>query len=66
MAKQVNVGLIDQPKLDEMGRVMSAPQSVNDQHSPNYDNDVASDWRRGMGKGQATGKPGFDKHKSGT
>lgn len=65
MAKPINVGLIDQPELDEMGRIMQAPQSVNDKHSPNYDNDVAPNWLRGMGKGQAEGKPNFDKHKSG-
>ncbi len=65
MAKPITVGLIDQPELDEMGRIMQAPQSVNDKHGPKYDNDVASNWLRGMGKGEAEGKPSFDKHKSG-
>lgn len=65
MAKKAIIGLIDQPQLDEMGRVMQAPQAVNDKHLPGYDNDVAPNWLRGMGKGQAEGKPGFDKKRSG-
>ena len=65
MAKPINIGLIDQPELDETGRVMQAPQSVNDSHGPKYDNDVGANWLRGMGKGQATDKPSFDKHRSG-
>ena len=65
MAKNAIIGLINQPKLDETGRVMQAPQGVNDEHLPSYDNDVASNWLRGMGKGQATDKPSFDKHRSG-
>jgi hypothetical protein len=63
MAKPINIGLIDQPQLDETGRVMQAPQSVNDRHGDNYDNDVSiSSWLR---NGNATTKPGFDKHRSG-
>lgn len=42
-----------------------SPQFPEDKHGPGYDNDVASNWLRGMGKGEAEGKPGFDKHKSG-
>ena len=42
-----------------------SPQSPEDKHGPGYDNDTPSNWLRGMGKGEAEGKPGFDKHKSG-
>ncbi len=65
MAKKAIIGLIDQPELDEMGRVMQSPQAVNDEHLPNYDQDVASNWLRGMGKGGACGKPSFDYGPSG-
>ncbi len=65
MAKNAIIGLINQPKLDETGRVMQAPQAVNDEHLPNYDNDVGANWLRGMGKGQACGKPNFDYGPSG-
>ena len=65
MAQKAIIGLIDQPMLDEMGRPMQAPQSVNDRHSPNYDNDVASNWLRGMGPKEACGKPSFDYGPSG-
>ena len=57
------IGLIDQPKLDETGRVMQAPQSVNDEHGPDYDNDTPHNWIRGMPNESAEGKPGFDKKK---
>lgn len=60
MAKPITVGLIDQPMLDETGRIMQAPQSVNDGHGPKYDNQVAPNWLRGMGNGEACGKPSFD------
>lgn len=60
--KTVNVGLIDQPMLEETGREMQAPQSVNDQHESKYDNDT-SGWVRGAPSAEA--KPGFDKHKAG-
>ena len=59
--KQVNIGLINQPMLDEMGRVMQAPQSVNDMHGHAYDND-ATGWVRGMAKEPY---PHFDKGPSG-
>lgn len=58
--KEALIGLINQPKLDEMSRVMQAPQAVNDHHDANYDND-ASGWVRGVGKPY----PHFDSHKSG-
>lgn len=38
------------------------PQKLGDEsnlQAPNYNNDVANDWRRGFGPGQAQGKPGF-------
>ena len=38
---------------------MQKPQSPMDKHGPGYDNDVAPDWRRGMGADQAEGKPGY-------
>ena len=56
------VGLINQPKLDEMGREMQAPQAINDHHGANYDND-ATGWVRGMAKDPY---PHFDKHRSGS
>ena len=40
----------------------SAPQKAGDEgnlQAPGYSNDVASDWRRGMGEKQAQAKPGF-------
>lgn len=55
MAKAI-VGLIDQPKLNEIGREMQAPQAINDHHDAGYDNDVPMDWRRK----DACAKPGFD------
>jgi hypothetical protein len=36
-------------------------QDPENRHDVKYDNDVANDWRRGGGKGGATGKPGFDR-----
>lgn len=65
MAKNAIIGLINQPTLDETGREMQAPQAVNDHHLPGYDNDVPANWLRGMGPGEATGKPSFDKKRSG-
>lgn len=41
------------------------PQCCEDRQAPGYDNDVAPNWLRGMGKGEAEGKPGFDKKRSG-
>jgi hypothetical protein len=35
-------------------------QDPENRHDVRYDNTVADDWRRGGGKGGATGKPGFD------
>ena len=35
-------------------------QAPEDFHGPGYSNDVADDWRRGGGRGGATGKPSFD------
>ena len=39
----------------------SQPESPVDKHGPGYSNDVAPDWRRGMGPNQAEGKPGYDR-----
>ena len=60
--KEVNIGLIDQPKLDEMSREMQAPQAVNDHHGHAYDND-ATGWVRGMGP--KAPYPHFDKRREG-
>lgn len=63
MAKKAIIGLIDQPELNEIGREMQAPQAVNDKHGAKYDNDVSiSSWLR---SGDATSKPGYDKHRGG-
>jgi hypothetical protein len=35
-------------------------QDPEDRHDRRYTGDVADDWRRGGGKGGATGKPGYD------
>jgi hypothetical protein len=53
-----------EPPLESKGPALrnNRPQDIEDQHSPNYSNDVSSDdWRRGGGKGGATARPGFDK-----
>lgn len=42
-----------------------APQFPEDKHGEKYDNDVASNWLRGMGPKEAEGKPGFDSGKKG-
>lgn len=39
------------------------PQFPEDYGGPGYLDPTAPDWRRGMGKGQAEGKPGFDHSK---
>lgn len=65
MAKNAIIGLINQPKLDETGRVMQAPQAVNDEHGPSYDNDVGEGWIRGSGPKGACAKPGFDYNRKG-
>jgi hypothetical protein len=44
------------------GENNSTPQKLGDEgnlQAPGYSNDVAADWRRGMGPKQAMGKPGF-------
>lgn len=48
---------------DKGGVETQAPQFVEDQHAAKYDNDTGANWTRGMGKGEAEGKPAFDKHK---
>jgi hypothetical protein len=52
-----------EPAAESKGPALrnNRPQDIEDQHSPNYSNEVSNDWRRGGGQGGATGKPGFDK-----
>ena len=57
-------GLINQQVVPQLDRRYQAPQGREDRHEANYDND-ATGWVRGEG-GDATKKPGFDKHRSGT
>lgn len=38
-----------------------APQNPEDKRGPDYDNNTPDNWLRGMGKGEAEGKPSFDK-----
>jgi hypothetical protein len=63
--RTVNLGLVDQPMVQEDGKEMYEPQSMNDKRGSSYDNDVPANWLRGMGKGEAEGKPSFDKRKKG-
>lgn len=37
-----------------------APECPPDKRGPDYDNNTPDNWLRGMGKGQAEGKPSFD------
>lgn len=62
MAK--NLGLVDQPAC-ENGDICCEPQAPEDRQAPGYMNMTPSNWLRGMGKGEAEGKPGFDKTPSG-
>lgn len=39
---------------------LQKPQFAEDAHGKGYCPNVASDWRRGMGAGGATARPGFD------
>lgn len=39
---------------------LQKPQDIENMHGRSYAPDVPSDWRRGMGRGQAEGRPGFD------
>lgn len=43
------------------GWASTMPQDIEDKHDTCYDNDVPDDYLRGMGKGEAEGKPDFDK-----
>lgn len=62
MAKECN-GLVDMPVVSD--KEYQKPQSPTDRQAPGYDNDVGPNWLRGMGKGEAEGKPSFDRKKSG-
>ena len=52
-------GSIAAPKNEQ------APQCPEDKQAPGYHNDTPDNWLRGMGPGQAEGKPNFDKSKAG-
>jgi hypothetical protein len=54
--------MADAAKKDEC---CQAPQFPEDKHGRKYDNDVASNWLRGMGPKGAEGKPDFDHGKKG-
>ncbi len=45
------------------GQEDQKPQFPEDQHAKDYDNGTPANWLRGMGKGEAEGKPSFDKSK---
>ena len=60
-AKERYDGHASIPKADAKCQVNQDPV---DKHDPNYDNDT-SGWVHGAGE-DATKKPSFDKHKSGT
>lgn len=62
MAKEC-LGAVDQPVVSD--KVYQQPQNPMDRHAEGYDNDVKPNWLRGMGPGEATGKPSFDKKRSG-
>lgn len=62
MAKEC-LGAVDQPVVSD--KVYQQPQNPMDRHEVGYDNDVGPNWLRGMGKGEAEGKPSFDKKRSG-
>ncbi len=53
-------GLINQEVIPQLSPLYQKPQSREDRQGPKYDNDVPNNWLRGMGPGEATGKPGFD------
>lgn len=56
-------GKLHEPPLSQKSE--EAPQCPEDKRGPDYDNNTPDNWVRGMGKGQAEGKPGFDKLKAG-
>lgn len=64
MAKNSCLGAVDVPVVSD--KVYQEPQSPTDRHAPGYDNDVKPNWLRGMGNGEATGKPSFDSGPSGS
>ena len=59
MASKHNTALDDHPKANDL----QAPQDIQDQHEPHYDNDTPPNWLRGMGPKQAEGKPSFNKRR---
>lgn len=46
--------------LESEVNVGCEPQCPEDKHGPKYSNDTPNNWLRGMGKGEAEGKPSFD------
>lgn len=58
-------GLINQQVIPQLSPQYQKPQDREGRHDASYDNDVGANWLRGMGKGEAEGKPFYDKHKSG-
>lgn len=62
LAKHRYGGVKGHPDANEIAKGDSqVTQDPQDRHGANYDNDVPSDWRRGMPT--AEGKPGFDHRK---
>lgn len=46
--------------VESQVNIGSKPQRPSDQQGPGYENDTPDNWLRGMGKGEAEGKPNFD------
>lgn len=67
MAKtpECDEGLINQPNIPQLSSEYQKPQAQEGRQAPGYDNDVGANWLRGMGKGEACGKPSFDYGPSG-
>ena len=59
-------GLINQEVIPQLDRLYQTPQGREDRQMGAYDNDVKPNWLRGMGKGEACGKPHFDYGPSGS
>lgn len=59
-------GLLNQEVIPQLDRLYQTPQGREDRQMDGYDNDVKPNWLRGMGKGEATGKPSFDSGPSGS
>ena len=53
-------GLLNQELIPQLDSRYMKPQGREDRQSVNYENDVGPNWLRGMGSGEACGKPSFD------